>query len=74
MDISKIVNQVVDKLKGDPTLLSSFRKDPLKTLETLSGIDLPDEGANAVILAVKAKLGDDGVASALGALGGLLKK
>lgn len=74
MDISKMVNKIVDKLKGDPALLTKFKKDPVKTLETLSGIDLPDEGLDAVVLAVKAKLGDGDIASTLGSLGKFFKK
>lgn len=74
MDISKIVNQIVEKLKGDPTLLNKFKSDPMATLEKLSGIDLPDGGTEAIVLAVKAKLGDGDIASTLGALGGLFKK
>ena len=74
MDISQIGVQIVDRLKADPDLLGKFKQDPLKTLETLSGIDLPDSGANAVVAAVKAKLGDGDIASTLGALGGLFKK
>lgn len=74
MDIGKIVDQIVEKLKADPALLSKFKQDPVKTLETLSGIDLPDSGTSAVAAAVKAKLGDNDIASTLGALGGLFKK
>ena len=71
MDIGKIVNQMTDKLKADPDLLASFKKDPVKTLEKISGIDLPDEQVGALVAAIKAKLGDGGISSILG---NILKK
>ena len=40
MDIQKIITDVVAKLKADPSLLKNFAADPVKTLESLTGIDL----------------------------------
>ena len=59
MDIAKIVEQVVGKLKADPALLKSFAADPakvVKSLEGVLGIDLPDEQIAAVIEGVKGKI------------------
>ena len=74
MEINKLITNIVDKLKSDPALLSSFKKEPVKTLESLSEIDLPDQQVEMVITAVKAKLGVDGAACVLNSLGGMLKK
>lgn len=68
MDIKTIVNGIVKKLKADPALLNKFKKNPVETLETMSGIDLPDGGVNAVVVAVKAKLGEGDIASTLGSI------
>ena len=40
MDIQKIINDVVAKLKADPALVKNFIADPVKTLEKTFHIDL----------------------------------
>ena len=56
MDIQKIINDVVAKLKADPSLLKSFAADPVKALEGITGLDLPDDQINAVIDGIKSKI------------------
>lgn len=78
MDIQKIISDVLEKLQGDNGLIAKFNADPVKTLEGLLNIDLPDDQINAIIKAVKAKLnlGDvaKGVEDILGAVKGLFGK
>ena len=78
MDIQKINNDVIAKLKADDNLLEKFKTNPVKVLEDLIGIDLPDDKINAVIDGIKAKLNLDDLADKagdiLGALGGLFGK
>lgn len=78
MDIQKIINDVIEKLKADDNLLENFKTNPVKVLENLVGIDLPDDKINAVIEGIKAKLNLDDLAEKagdiLGALGGLFGK
>ncbi len=78
MDIQKIINDVIAKLKADDNLLEKFKTNPVKVLEDLIGIDLPDDKINAVIDGIKAKLNLDDLAEKaegiLGALGGLFGK
>ena len=78
MDIQKIINDVIGKLKGDDKLLAKFKANPVKVLEDLVGIDLPDDKINAVIEGIKAKLNLDDLADKaegiMGALGGLFGK
>lgn len=38
----KKVEELAKKIGADKTLLASFTKEPVKTLETKFGIDLPD--------------------------------
>lgn len=73
MDLKAKADEIVSKLKKDPALLKRFESDPVKTLESLSGIDLPDEQVKPFIAAVKAKLTSGDAANLLGNIGNLLK-
>lgn len=61
------VNEVVDKLKADDKLQKEFMKEPVKTLEKILNVDLPDDVIEKIVDAVKAKLTVDDVAQLLGA-------
>ena len=78
MDIQKIITDVVAKLKADDKLLENFQKNPTKVLETLVGVDLPDDKIDPIIQGIKAKLNLDDLADKaegiMGALGGLFGK
>ena len=78
MDIQKIINDAIAKLKEDDNLLENFKANPTKVLEKLVGIDLPDDKIDAVIKGIMAKLNIDDLAEKaegiMGALGGLLGK
>lgn len=72
MDIQKIISEVFEQLGSNEELRKKFDIDPVKTLEKVFNIDLPDDQINAVIDAIKAKLEIDDVADAAGKLlGGL---
>ena len=62
MDIQKIITEVVNKLTNDKALKNKFLSDPVKVIEQLTGIDLPDDQINAVIDGIKAKINVDEVA------------
>lgn len=66
MDIKERIDEIVGKIQKDPSLASSFSANPVKTIESIIGIDLPDDMADGVIATVKAKL-------AAGDLGDLTK-
>ena len=78
MDIQKIISEVLKKLTNDKTLKNDFLANPVKVLEKLTGLDLPDDQINAIIDGVKAKLDLDDVAEKAkgiaGVLGGLFGK
>ena len=73
MDIEKIINDVLAKLKVDPALLTEFTKDPVATLEKKLGVDLPDEQIRQVIDGLKAKLGSIDANGLIDKLKGLFK-
>jgi hypothetical protein len=53
MDIKGKVTEVVEKIKKDPELLAQFQKDPVKTVEKVVGMDLPDELIEKVVEGIK---------------------
>ena len=70
MDIKAMATELVEKIKNDPALLKQFRENPVKVLETLLGIDLPDDQINQLAELIKAKIDLDKVGSLLGGLFG----
>ena len=74
MDIKAKIEELVEKIKNDKTLLKDFQENPGKAVEKLIGIDLPEEQINVVVNGIKAKLTADKAADLLGGLGGLFKK
>ena len=55
-DVKEKVEEIVQKLQKDPALLKNFQDDPIKTLERVTGVDLPDEQLKPLIAGIKAKL------------------
>ena len=74
MDIKEKINEIVEKLKSDPSLMEKFQKDPIKTVEDLAGIDLPDDQLKPVVEGIKAKISLDKLGGVADALGGLFGK
>lgn len=72
--IKKKAEELVKKIQSDPALLKKFKENPIKVVEDLIGIDLPDDQIKQVVELVKAKLDLDKVGDLLGGLGGLFKK
>lgn len=56
IDIKAKAEELAAKLQKDPALLQSFQKDPVKTLEELIGVDLPDGQLQPLAAGIKAKL------------------
>lgn len=55
-DVKEKAEELVKKLQKDPALLKSFQADPVKTVEKLVGVDLPDDQLKPVVAGIKAKL------------------
>ena len=72
--IKKKAEELVKKIQNDPALLKKFKENPIKVVEGLIGIDLPDDQIKQVAELVKAKIDLDKVGDLLGGLGGLFKK
>ena len=67
-DVKEKVEEIVQKLQKDPALLKNFQDDPIKTLERVAGVDLPDEQLKPLIAGIKAKLAAAGIGGALDGL------
>ncbi|MCR4644645.1 MAG: hypothetical protein K5695_04450 [Oscillospiraceae bacterium] len=81
MDIKAKIEEVINKVQNDKDFAAKFTADPVKAVEGVLGVDLPDDQINSVISAVKAKLASGELMGAIGggnggdlmgALGGLL--
>lgn len=68
MDIKAKITEIVEKIKEDKNLQAQFKKDPIKAVESLLGVDLPDDIVDKVVDGVKAKLTADKLSDGLGAL------
>lgn len=70
VDVLEVVEKAVVKILKDEKLQKQFKDEPVKALEKVLDIDLPDELLEPVIEGIKAKL----VADKLQDAAGLLKK
>ena len=68
MDIKAEITKIVDKIKDDEKLLEKFKKDPVKAVESIIGVDLPDDVIEKVVDGVKAKISLDKAGDLLGGL------
>ena len=55
-DVKAKIDELVGKLQKDPAMLKSFQEDPIKTVEKLAGVDLPDDQLKPLVAGIKAKL------------------
>ena len=66
MDIKAKIEELVKKVTDDDAMKAKFEKDPVKTVENVIGVDLPDEQVKMIIETVKAKVNQSGDASSSG--------
>ena len=69
MDIKAEITKAVEKITKDEKLMALFKKDPVKAVESVIGVDLPDDMIKKVVDGVKAKISVD----KLGDLAGTIK-
>lgn len=68
MDIKEKINDIIEEIKKNPSIKEDFEKDPVKVIEKLIGVDLPDDVVEKIIDGVKAKLTVDNLSDVAGAL------
>ncbi len=71
--IKDIIEGLVDKIKDNKELLERFKDEPIKVVEELLNIDLPDEMLEKVVDGVKAKINLDQIGDMLESFGGFGK-
>lgn len=71
MDIKGKIDELTDKVKNDKDFSKKFKDDPVKAVEGVIGVDLPDDKIRDVVDGIKAKISVDDVKDKVG---GLLSK
>lgn len=70
MDIKAKIDEVVNKVKSDSGFADKFKSEPVKAVEEVLGVDLPDDAVKNIVDGVKAKINVGGVVDKLGGLFG----
>ena len=73
MDIKEHVSKIVEEISKNPDIKEQFEKEPVKVVEKIIGIDLPDDIVMEIVDGVKAKLTVDSVSKAADTLKGMFK-
>jgi len=73
-DIKEKIEALVKKVTEDEETKKLFQTDPVKAVEKVLGVDLPDEQVKKIVDGVKAKLTADQVSGAVDKLKGLFGK
>lgn len=68
MDIREKIEVIIEEIKSNPNIKEEFEKEPVKVIEKLIGVDLPDDVVEKIIDGVKAKMTVDNVSKIAGAL------
>ena len=77
MDIKEIIENIVEEVSKNKNIMEEFEKEPVKVIERIAKVDLPDELVEKVIDGVKAKITLDkldDVVDTVGDIAGALKK
>lgn len=74
MDIKATITSTVEKITKDKTLMEQFKSNPVKAVESVIGVDLPDDVIKQVVEGVKAKINVNQATGLLAKIKGLFKK
>ncbi len=73
MDVKEQIRKIVEEISKNPDIKEQFEKEPVKVIEKMIGVDLPDDMVLKIIEGVKAKLTIVDVSKVTDALKGLFK-
>ena len=68
MEIKEQIEKMAKKVLEDEDLMKQFKKDPIKAVEKILGVDLPDDIIEKVVAGVKAQITADTAQDVMGAL------
>jgi len=71
MDIKEQISKIVEEVSKNPHIKEEFEKEPVKVIEKIIGVDLPDDIIMKVVDGVKAKLTIDDVSKVAGIIKGI---
>ena len=72
-NFKKKIDEIIEKIKNDKDFAKKFKAEPVKALEEISGIDIPEDKIDEIITAIQAKINIDKIDNALDKLKGLFK-
>lgn len=67
-DVKEKIEELAERIQNDKHILDNFQKDPIRTIESLIGIDLPDDQLKPLVAGIKTKLAAAGVSDLLGGI------
>lgn len=73
MDMKEQISKIVEEVSKNPDIKEQLEKEPVKVIEKVIGVDLPDDIVMKIIDGVKAKLTIDDVSKVADALKGIFK-
>lgn len=56
MDVKKIIENILAEINKDGKIKEQFEKEPVKVIENIAGVDLPDDVVEKIVDGVKAKV------------------
>lgn len=68
MEIKEQISKIMEKVTKDEGFKQQFEKEPIKAVENVLGVDLPDEMIEQVVSGVKAKLSVDTISQVAGVI------
>lgn len=74
MDIKAKIEEIAGKIKNDKGFADEFKSNPVKAVEKVVGVDLPDDQINKLVDGIKAKISVEDVKEKVGGLFGKLGK
>lgn len=68
MDIKEQISKMAEEISKNDSIKEQFEKEPVKAIEQILGVDLPDGIVEQVINGVKAKMTADTISQVTGAI------
>lgn len=73
-NMDKVVGKITEKVKNTDNIQEKFENDPVKTVEDVIGMKLPESVNAELLTGFMAKIQEQGISSAMGEINSLLDK